>query len=238
MTEPTAATAPTVLDHGLTLMMATPDAHQVAYSLDIQTLLIITTLAFLPGILLLMTAFTRIVVVLAIFRQALGLTTTPPNMVLIALALIMTAFVMRPTIETVNQNAVQPYLTNKIGFEDAVNAAQTPMRAWMLSQTRKRELRLFINLAGTTAYPEPTAVPMLILVPAFVTSELQTALEIGFLIYIPFVLVDLAVASILMALGMIMVSPTLISLPIKLMLFVSIGGWDLLMGSMARSFIH
>jgi flagellar biosynthesis protein FliP len=235
---PTDPTLPTPPDHALTLMTAAQHANDVAYSLDIQTLLIVTLLAFLPGIVLLMTAFTRIIVVLAIFRQALGLTTTPPNVVLIALALIMTAFVMRPTLEAVQHDALQPYLDNKIGFEEAVKAGEAPMRAWMLSQTRTRDLHLFVDLAGGATYPDPNAVPMLVLVPAFATSELQTALEIGFLIYIPFVLVDVAVASVLMALGMILVSPTLISLPIKLMLFVSIGGWELLMGSLARSFIH
>jgi len=210
----------------------------VTYSLDIQTLLIITLLAFLPGLILLMTSFTRIIVVLAIFRQSLGLTTTPSNMILIALALILSAFVMRPTLQTVNHNAIQPYLSQKVSFEQATDAAEAPMRKFMLRQVRKRELHLFVDLSGHKGkYANLKNVPFLTLVPAFVTSELQSAFEIGFLIYIPFALIDLAVASILMALGMIMVSPTLISLPIKLLLFVSIGGWSLLLGSIARSFI-
>ncbi|MEX1663300.1 flagellar type III secretion system pore protein FliP [uncultured Thioclava sp.] len=205
-------------------------------SLDIQTLIIITLLAFLPGLILLMTSFTRFVVVLAIFRQALGLSTTPPNMVLIALALILSAFVMRPTLETVNDNAIQPYLTKSISFENAVQAAEAPMRAFMMRQVRKRDLHLFVDLSGHAGdYATPDDVPLLTLVPAYVTSELQSAFEIGFLIYIPFALIDLAVAAVLMALGMIMVSPTLISLPIKLLLFVSIGGWSLLLSSVARS---
>jgi flagellar biosynthetic protein FliP len=213
--------------------------HHIAYSLDIQTLIIITLLAFLPGLILLMTSFTRIIVVLAIFRQALGLTTTPPNMVLIALALIMSAFIMRPTLDAVNQNALQPYLEKKIDFTQASKQAEAPMRAFMSSQVRKRELRLFVHLSGHKGqYASVKQVPFLTLVPAYVTSELQSAFEIGFLIYIPFALIDLAVAAVLMALGMIMVSPTLVSLPIKLLLFVSIGGWSLLLGSLARSFIH
>lgn len=221
------------------LLMSSSAAGNVSYSLDIQTLIIITALAFLPGLILLMTSFTRFIVVFALFRQALGLTTTPPNIILVALALIMSAFVMRPTIEAVNANAIQPYLTQKISFSDAVAQAETPMRNFMLSQVRRRELQLFATLSDPkTKYASLKKVPMLVLVPAFATSELQTGFEIGFLVYIPFVLIDLAVASILMALGMIMVSPTLISLPIKLLLFLSIGGWSLLIGSMARSFVH
>ncbi|MEE3501323.1 flagellar type III secretion system pore protein FliP [Acidiphilium acidophilum] len=221
------------------LMASSTAAGNVSYSLDIQTLIIITALAFLPGLILLMTGFTRFIVVFALFRQALGLTTTPPNMILVALALIMSAFVMRPTIEAVNANAIQPYLSKTIPFSSAVTQAEAPMRTFMLSQVRRRELQLFTTLSHPkTKYASLQKVPMLVLVPAFATSELQTGFEIGFLIYIPFVLIDLAVASILMALGMIMVSPTLISLPIKLLLFLSIGGWSLLMGSMARSFLH
>ncbi|TMV87860.1 flagellar type III secretion system pore protein FliP [Thioclava sp. BHET1] len=209
------------------------------FSLDIQTLLIITMLAFLPGIILLMTSFTRFVVVLAIFRQALGLSTTPPNMILIALALMLSAFVMRPTLESVNDTAIQPYLAKTISFQDAVSAAEAPMRAFMESQVRKSDLRLFVSLSGHKGeYADLQHVPLLTLVPAYVTSELQSAFEIGFLIYIPFALLDLAVAAVLMALGMIMVSPTLISLPIKLLMFVSIGGWSLLLGSVAKSVVH
>lgn len=218
---------------------AAASGGHVTYSLDIQTLLIITALAFLPGLILLMTSFTRFIVVLALFRQALGLTTTPPTMILVALALMLSAFVMRPTLEQVNQNAIQPYLSQKIGFEAAITAAEGPMRGFMLSQVRRKELQLFVNLSHPkTPYKSLHDVPMLVLVPAFATSELQTGFEMGFLIYIPFVIIDLAVASILMALGMIMVSPTLISLPIKLLLFLSVGGWALLFGTMARSLVH
>lgn len=230
--------SPAIDQTHLSLMTAVQDGQHVVYSLDVQTLLIITGLAFLPGLILLMSAFTRIVVILAIVRQALGLTTTPPNMVLIALAFVLTAFVMQPTLTTVNNDALQPYLSGKIDFDTATGLAEKPLRAFMLSQVRERELRLFVDLSGQKSYPDTQSIPMLVLVPAFATSELQTAFQMGFLIYVPFVLIDLAVASILMALGMIMVSPSLISLPIKLLLFVSIGGWNLLMGTMAHSFLR
>jgi flagellar biosynthetic protein FliP len=222
----------------LALMTATPHGGGVVYSLDVQTLLIITGLAFLPGLVLLMTGFTRIIVILALARQAFGLTTTPPNLILIALAMVLAAFVMRPTLQAINHDALQPYLTGKLGFQDAVNEGEAPLRKFMLSQVRTRELHLFVDLSGKRSYADEDAIPMLVLVPAFATSELQTAFEIGFLIYIPFALIDLAIASVLMALGMIMVSPTLISLPIKLLLFVAIGGWGLLIGSVAGSFVR
>jgi flagellar biosynthesis protein FliP len=222
----------------LTLMTAAPQGSGAVYSLDIQTLLIVTGLAFLPGLVLLMTGFTRIIVILALARQAFGLTTTPPNLILIALAMVLTAFVMRPTLEAVNHDALQPYLAGNLSFQNAIDEGEQPLRTFMLGQVRKRELQLFVNLSGRESYPDIAAIPMLVLVPAFATSELQTAFEIGFLIYIPFALIDLAIASVLMALGMIMVSPTLISLPFKLLLFVAIGGWGLLIGSVANSFIH
>ncbi len=222
----------------LALMTADPHGSGIVYSLDIQTLLIVTGLAFLPGLVLLMTGFTRIIVILALARQAFGLTTTPPNLILIALAMVLAAFVMRPTLNAVNHDALQPYLAGKLAFQDAVEQGEKPLRTFMLSQVRKRELHLFVDLSGKQAYADADAIPMLVLIPAFATSELQTAFEIGFLIYIPFALIDLAIASVLMALGMIMVSPTLISLPFKLLLFVAIGGWGLLIGSVADSFIH
>lgn len=233
------ALAPATLPTQATVATVAHTAHHAVYSLDIQTLLIITGLAFLPALILMMTPFTRIIVVLAIFRHSLGLTTTPPNMILVALALILSVFVMRGPLETINAQAIQPYLSHSLTFTQAVKAGKRPLRKFMQGQTRRNELRLFVNLAhpGKT-YKSLKTVPFIILVPAFVTSELQTAFEVGFLIYIPFVLIDLAVAAVLMALGMIMVSPTLISLPIKLLLFVSIGGWGLLLGSLARSFVH
>jgi flagellar biosynthetic protein FliP len=198
-------------------------------------LLVITTLAFLPGLILLMTSFTRIIIVLAVLRQALGLQTTPPNMVLAALALALSVFVMRGVIQQEQAQALNPYLSGQITFSQAVTAAEPPLQNFMLAQTRKAPLHLFVDLSGGH-YAEPKAIPFTVLVPAFATSELETAFQISFLIYIPFVLIDLAVASILMSLGMIMVSPTLISLPLKLLMFVSIHGWVLVLGTLANSF--
>jgi len=218
---------------GLTLLSTSQSGG--SYSLNVQTLLIITGLAFLPGILLLMTAFTRIIIVLSVLRQALGLQTTPPNMVLAALALALTVFVMRPVIQQEQTDAIQPYLSGQLGFNDALQKAQPPIRNFMLSQTRKDPLHLFVDLSGGH-YADIADIPLTVLVPAFATSELETAFQISFLIYIPFVLIDLAVASVLMSLGMIMVSPTLISLPLKLLMFVSIHGWVLVLGSLANSF--
>jgi len=220
---------------GLTLLSAGGPQGQDSYSLNVQTLLVITLLAFLPGIILLMTPFTRIIIVLSIMRQALGLQTTPPNMILAALALAMTVFVMRPVIQQEQSAAIQPYLAGQIGFAEAVQNAEPPMQNFMLSQTRKEPLHLFVDLSGGH-FATAQAIPLTVLVPAFATSELETAFQISFLIYIPFVLIDLAVASVLMSLGMIMVSPTLISLPLKLLMFVSIHGWVLVLGSLANSF--
>lgn len=219
----------------LTIVNALAHGGGESYSIDVQSLLAITALAFLPGLLLLMTSFTRIIIVLSIMRQAIGLQTTPPNMVLAALALALSVFVMRGVIQQEQQKALDPYLAGTINFSQAIEAAQPPMRDFMLAQVRKEPLHLFVDLSGKK-YPSAKDVPFSILVPAFATSELETAFQIGFLIYIPFVLIDLAVASILMSLGMIMVSPTLISLPLKLLMFVSIHGWVLVLGTLVNSF--
>lgn len=205
------------------------------YSVNVQSLLVITALAFLPGLLLLMTSFTRIIIVLSIMRQAMGLQTTPPNMVLAALALALSVFVMRGVIQQEQQQALDPYLSGAITFSQAVEAAKPPIQGFMLSQVRREPLHLFVDLSGGK-YQDEKSIPFSVLVPAFATSELETAFQIGFLIYIPFVLIDLAVASILMSLGMIMVSPTLISLPLKLLMFVSIHGWVLVLGTLVNSF--
>lgn len=222
---------------GLTLMNAVPVKDGTAYSLNVQTLLMVTALAFLPGLLLLMTGFTRIIIVLSVLRQALGLQTTPPNTVLVALALALTVFVMRGVITQVQTEAVQPYLAGHMDFQTALATAEPPLQHFMLAQTRAEPLHLFVDLSGGH-YADLMDVPLTVLVPAFATSELETAFQIGFLIYIPFVLIDLAVASVLMSLGMIMVSPTLISLPLKLLMFVSIHGWVLVLGSVANSFVQ
>jgi flagellar biosynthetic protein FliP len=223
-------TSPTI-----TLVKTLADSGGASYSLDVQTLLVITTLAFLPGLLLLMTSFTRIIIVLSVLRQALGLQTTPPNMVLAALALALTLFVMRGVVQQEQDNALNPYLAGQINFSQALAEAIPPEQKFMLAQTRTASLHLFVDLSGGH-YATPKDVPLTVLVPAFATSELETAFQISFLIYIPFVLIDLAVASILMSLGMIMVSPTLISLPLKLLMFVSIHGWVLVLGTLANSF--
>jgi flagellar biosynthetic protein FliP len=226
-----------VTDPGLTLVQTLAGNGGESYSLNVQSLLVITTLAFLPGLMLLMTSFTRIIIVLAVLRQALGLQTTPPNMVLAALALALTVFIMRPVIQQEQDQALSPYLAGQITFSQAVDAAKPPEQNFMLAQVRTEPLHLFVDLSGGH-YATPQDVPFTVLVPAFATSELETAFQIGFLIYIPFVLIDLAVASILMSLGMIMVSPTLISLPLKLLVFVSINGWVLVLGTLANSFAH
>lgn len=208
-----------------------------AYSLSVQTLLIITALAFLPAMVLMMSSFLRIVIVLSILRQALGLSQTPPNLVLVGLALALTLFVMRPVIDSINSQALQPYLNGNMTFQTAVHTAEQPLRHFMLAQTRKRELHLFVDI-NHGHYKNLEQVPFTLLVPAYATSELQTAFEIGFIIWLPFVLIDLAVSAVLMSLGMIMLSPMLISAPLKLLLFVMIDGWTLILGSLARSIVH
>jgi flagellar biosynthetic protein FliP len=224
-------------DPTLTLVQSLAGNGGSSYSLDVQSLLVITSLAFLPGLLLLTTSFTRIIIVLSVLRQALGLQTTPPNMVLAALALALTMFVMRGVVQQEQDNALNPYLSGQITFNQAITAAIPPEQNFMLAQTRKEPMHLFVDLSGGH-YATPKDVPLTVLVPAFATSELETAFQISFLIYIPFVLIDLAVASILMSLGMIMVSPTLISLPLKLLVFVSIHGWVLVLGTLANSFVQ
>ena len=211
-------------------------AGGTSFSVPIQTLLFFTALSFLPAVLLMMTGFTRIVIVLSLLRQALGTQASPPNQVVIGLSLFLTFFVMGPTFDRVYQEAYVPYSTNAITFEQAVDKAQAPMRAFMLKQTRQSDFALFARLARLE--PEVTAekAPFRVIVPAFVISELKTAFQIGFMIFIPFLVIDMVVASILMSLGMMMLSPVLVALPFKLMLFVLADGWNLLIGSLAASF--
>lgn len=206
------------------------------YSISLQTLLFLTSLSFLPAILLLMTGFTRIIIVLSLLRSALGTQSSPPNQVLIGLALFLTFFVMSPVLDKIYADAWQPYSSNKITFEEAVDRGSTPLRAFMLRQTRQDDLALFVRIANTGPLQGPDQVPMKILVPAYVTSELKTAFQIGFVIFIPFLIIDMVVASVLMSMGMMMVSPAVISLPFKLMLFVLADGWNLLIGSLVQSF--
>ena len=208
-----------------------------SYSVPIQTLLFFTTLSFLPAILLMMTGFTRIVIVLSLLRQALGTQSSPPNQVIIGLSLFLTLFVMGPTLDKVYNEAYLPYSKNAMSFEQALDKAEAPMRQFMSKQTRQSDLALFVRLAKLPVGSTAQNVPLRVLVPAFVTSELKSAFQIGFMIFIPFLVIDIVVASVLMSLGMMMLSPVLVALPFKLMLFVLADGWNLLIGSLAASFV-
>ncbi|MFN7222189.1 MAG: flagellar type III secretion system pore protein FliP [Burkholderiales bacterium] len=210
---------------------------RTTWSVPIQTLLFFTALGFLPAVLLMMTGFTRIIIVLSLLRQALGTQATPPNQVLIGLALFLTFFVMAPVFEKIYQDAYVPFSEGKITINQALEEGQKPLRSFMLKQTREADLALFIKLSKREDVSDPERVPMQILVPAFVTSELKTAFQIGFLVFIPFLIIDMVVASVLTSMGMMMLSPVLISLPFKLMLFVLADGWNLLIGSLAASFV-
>ncbi|SDM66669.1 flagellar biosynthetic protein FliP [Oryzisolibacter propanilivorax] len=211
-------------------------AGGTSYSVPIQTLLFFTALSFLPAVLLMMTGFTRIVIVLSLLRQALGTQSAPPNQVVIGLSLFLTLFVMGPTLDRVYQDAYVPYTTNQLTFEQAVQKAEAPMRGFMLKQTRQSDFALFARLARLEPNVTAETAPMRVLVPAFVTSELKTAFQIGFMVFIPFLIIDMIVSSVLMSLGMMMLSPVLVALPFKLMLFVLADGWNLLIGSLAASF--
>ncbi len=206
------------------------------YSLSLQVLLLMTALTLLPAALLSMTAFTRIVVVLGLLRQALGTGGTPSNQILIGLALALSFFVMQPVYDRVYAEAAKPYLDGTMAFEPALAAAAKPMRGFMLAQTREADLMAFARIAGHGEYGGPDDIPFTVLASAFVTSELTTAFQIGFLLFIPFVVIDLVVASVLMSLGMMMLSPVIISLPFKLMLFVLVDGWALVTGTLVASF--
>ncbi|MCS2156115.1 flagellar type III secretion system pore protein FliP [Scandinavium sp. H11S7] len=207
-----------------------------SWSLPVQTLVFITSLTFLPAILLMMTSFTRIIIVFGLLRSALGTASAPPNQVLLGLALFLTFFIMSPVIDKIYNDAYQPFSEDKITLEQAIDKGSQPLREFMLRQTREADLALFARLANTPPIQGPEAVPMRILLPAYVTSELKTAFQIGFTIFIPFLIIDLVVASVLMALGMMMVPPATIALPFKLMLFVLVDGWQLLVSSLAQSF--
>ena len=224
-------------DPGLTAITVTsgPGGAQT-YSVSIQVLLFMTALTLLPAALMMMTSFTRIIIVLAILRQALGTAQTPSNQILVGLALFMTFFIMAPVFDEANQDGLQPYFNNQIKPEEALARAAEPFRGFMLRQTRETDLALFTRLSGRTKLVENEPVPFTLLIPAFITSELNTAFQIGFLLFIPFLIIDLVVASVLMAMGMMMLSPVIISLPFKLMLFVLVDGWSLILGSLAASF--
>ena len=208
------------------------------YSLTIQLLALMTAITLLPAALLMMTAFTRIVIVLAILRQAIGVGQAPPNQVIIGLSLFLTMFVMSPAIDQIRTEAVTPYMDGGISSTVALERAVVPLKGFMLKQTRESDIAAFVRISGGKGFDAPADVPLTILAPAFLTSELKTAFQIGFLLFIPFVIIDLVVASVLMSMGMMMLSPVLISLPFKLMLFVLVDGWTLVMGSLAESFMR
>ncbi|KIF45418.1 flagellar biosynthesis protein flip [Vibrio owensii 47666-1] len=205
------------------------------YSVTLQILALMTMLGFLPAMVILMTSFTRIVVVMSILRQAMGLQQTPSNQVIIGIALFLTFFIMSPVLNEINDQAVQPYLNEQVTAREAFDAAQAPMKAFMLKQTRIKDLETFVNMSGEEV-TNPEDVSMAVLIPAFITSELKTAFQIGFMLFLPFLIIDLVVASVLMAMGMMMLSPMIVSLPFKLMLFVLVDGWNLILSTLAGSF--
>ncbi|MCA3149953.1 MAG: flagellar type III secretion system pore protein FliP, partial [Rhodocyclaceae bacterium] len=222
---------------GLPAVTSTPGAGGAqTYSLTIQTLLFLTALTFIPAAVLMMTAFTRIVIVLSLLRQAIGTLQAPPNQVLIGLALFLTFFVMAPAFEKAYRDAYLPFSQNQIDLMTAAERGVAPFRDFMLKQTRESDLALFVRLSNTPPLQGPEEVPLKVLVPAFIISELKTAFQIGFVIFIPFLVIDMVVASVLMSMGMMMLSPVIISLPFKLMLFVVVDCWNLLIGSLVRSF--
>ncbi len=218
------------------ISIATGTDGSQTYTLTIQILLLMTLLTLLPAILLSMTSFTRIIIVLSLLRQALGLPQTPPNQVLVGLALFMTLFIMGPVLSQSYSQGVRPYLDGKLEAEAAFTQVTAPVKEFMLHQTRDSDLAMFSKIAGQAQYATPGDVPLTVLIPTFITSELKTAFQIGFMIFIPFLIIDLVVASVLMSMGMMMLSPMLVSLPFKIMLFVLVDGWSLVMGTLASSF--
>ena len=224
-------------DPGLAAFTSTPTAGGgQTYSLSLQTLILLTSLSFLPALILMMSSFTRIIIVLSLLRSALGTPSSPPNQVLIGLALFLTFFVMSPVLEKMYTEAYLPYSEKKISLEQAFNTGIVPLKAFMLRQTRETDLALFVKISNSEPLQTAEDVPLRILVPSYVISELKTAFQIGFVVFIPFLIIDMVVASVLMSMGMMMVSPAMISLPFKIMLFVLADGWNLLIGSLVQSF--
>lgn len=218
------------------LTLVTGEDGSQNYTVTIQILAIMTALTFIPAALIMMTSFTRIIIVFAILRQAIGLQQSPSNQIMIGLALFLTFFIMTPVWEDINVNALQPYLSEEVTALEAVQLARKPVTEFMLAQTREDHVDLFARIAGYDIIKSADDIPFSVLVPAFMTSELKTAFQIGFIVFIPFLVIDLVIASILMAMGMMMLSPIIISLPFKIMLFVLIDGWALVMGTLASSF--
>jgi flagellar biosynthetic protein FliP len=225
-------------DPGIPALTVQTTGSGQTYSLTIQMLALMTAITLLPAALLMMTAFTRIIIVLAILRQAIGVGQAPPNQVLVGLALFLTLFVMSPVVDRIRVEAVSPYMAGTIDTTTALERGVIPLKKFMLEQTRESDISAFVRISGGKGFDKPEDVPLTILVPSFITSELKTAFQIGFLLFIPFVIIDLVVASVLMSMGMMMLSPVLISLPFKLMLFVLVDGWTLVMGSLAGSFVR
>ena len=224
-------------DAGIAAFSSTPTAGGgQSYSLSLQTLILLTSLSFLPALILMMSSFTRIIIVLSLLRSALGTPSSPPNQVLIGLALFLTFFVMSPVLDKMYTEAYLPYSEKKITMEQALDTGIVPLKAFMLRQTRESDLALFVKIANIEPLQSAEDVPLRILVPSYVISELKTAFQIGFVVFIPFLIIDMVVASVLMSMGMMMLSPSIISLPFKIMLFVLADGWNLLLGSLAASF--
>ncbi len=231
------AVAPAAFAQALPAITSAPaPGGGTQWSLSIQTLLLLTSLTFLPAIILMMTSFTRIIIVFSLLRHALGTQTSPPNQVLIGLALFLTFFIMAPVGEKIYTDAYLPLAENKIGFAEALDRGAVPLRGFMLKQVRDADLQLFTRIAKQPKPAKVDDIPMRVLVPAFVTSELKTAFQIGFVIFIPFLIIDMVVASVLMSMGMMMMSPVIVALPFKIMLFVLVDGWNLLVGSLVASF--
>ncbi len=206
------------------------------YTVTLQILAIMTALTFLPALLMMMTSFTRIIIVFSILRQALGLQQSPSNQILIGLALFLTLFIMQPVLNKVNQDALQPYINQQIGAQEALAKTAAPFHEFMMAQTRESDISLFVGIAKHPPIATPEETPFSILVPAFIISELKTAFQIGFIIFIPFLVIDIVVSSVLMAMGMMMLSPLIISLPFKIMLFVLVDGWAMIVGTLAASY--
>lgn len=233
---PLVAVADASFAQGLLTLNSSSGPAGTTYSVPVETMLVFAALSFLPAMLLLMTSFTRIIIVLSLVRQALGLQSSPPNQVLIGIALFLTFFVMGPTLDRLYAEAYRPYSEQRATLEEAVASGSVPLREFMLRQTRESDVGLFVRIARYEPASAEESVPMRILIPAFVISELKTAFQIGFMVFVPFLLIDLIVASVLMSMGMMMLSPVLVALPFKLILFVLADGWNLLIGSLVQTF--
>lgn len=228
--------SPVLLANELTLFSIEDTATGQDYNVKLQILLLMTALSLIPGMLMVLTSFTRIIIVLAILRQALGLQQSPPNRVLIGISLMLTLLIMRPVWQEMYQNAYKPFQAEELTLEQALVAAEQPMRRFMLAQTRENELHQVLLIAQEPTTMAAAEVPIEVLIPAFVLSELTTAFQIGFMLFIPFLIIDLVVASVLMSMGMMMLSPLIVSLPFKLMIFVLADGWSMVAGTLAATF--